>query len=261
MSHSAPLSFLSHSPGRLGLSQTYPTVLCLTQSHCPSHPTVPGYSDYPGHIPLYWVSLSSTVLPIPQSRDTKIIPDICHCIRSLPIPQSRDTRIIPDISHCIQSHSDPTVFPIPQSQDTGIILTVLCLIQSDCSSHLTVAGLFRTYPTAFILTQSPLSFPSHSPRILGLYPLYWVSLSPTVLPIPSQYTGLKYITLLQIKDSFLFYFTTIMTVCYVENEENKSGTVHFSSHLDNQAKVCSNGRQVTLQSKICPPMTGGCEVE
>ena len=132
----------------LGLSQTYPTVLGLTQSHCPSHPTVLGYWDYPGnillylsltqphcpshptvleywHIPLYWVSLSPTVLPIPQSRDT---------------------RIIPDISHCTGSHSVSLSFP---SHSPGIL------------------GLSQTYPTLPRSHSVPLSFPSH---ILG----YWV---------------------------------------------------------------------------------------
>ena len=220
---SHPLSLPSNSPRILGLSWTYRTILCLTQSLCPSHPTVPGYWDYLRHIPLYWVSLSPTVLPIPQSRDTawdypEHIPLYWVSLSPtvLPIPQSRDTGIIPNISHCTGSHS------------------------------------------------VPLSFPFHSPGILGLYPLYWVSLSPNVIPIPSQCTSLKYITLLQIKGSFRFYFMTIMKVCYVENEENKSCTVHFSSHLDGQEKVCSNGRQVALQSKICPgyfPMTGECQVE
>ena len=43
VSHSVPLSFPFQSHGILGISPTYSTVLCLTQSHFPFHPKVMGY--------------------------------------------------------------------------------------------------------------------------------------------------------------------------------------------------------------------------
>ena len=66
---------------------TYPTVLRLTQS-CPSHPTIPGYWDFLRYIPLYILGLTQSHSPShPQSRDITGSP-------VLPIPKSRDTKII-----------------------------------------------------------------------------------------------------------------------------------------------------------------------
>ena len=150
-------------PRVLRLSQTYPTVLG-----------------------------SSTVLPIPQSQDTVIIPNISHC--TLPIPQSWDTWIIPDISHSAESHSVPLSFP---SHSPGILElpqtypAVLGLTQSHCPFHPTVRG-YWDYPGPVPLYSVSLSphCPSH-PTVPGYWdypghiPLYWVSLSPT-LSFPSH---------------------------------------------------------------------------
>ena len=149
-------------PGYCG----YPRSHCTRQFHCPSHHTVPGYSQ--------------------------TYPNISHC--TLPIPQSWDTWIIPDISHSAGSHSVPLSFP---SHSPGILKlpqtypAVLGLTQSHCPSHPTVRG-YWDYPGPVPLYSVSLSphCPSH-PTVPGYwdYPghilLYWVSLSPT-LSFPSH---------------------------------------------------------------------------
>ena len=168
-SHSVPQSFPSHmQPRDTGIIPTHPSVQGLTQSHGPSHPTcTPGILGLSQHIPLYRVSLSPTVLPIPYAVPGYWdYPDTSHCTGSHSVPRSfpshmhsRDTGIIPThptvqgltqshsprilgLSRCTGSHSVPQSFPSDmQSWDAGII---------------------PTHPTVQGLTQS------HSPRILGL---------------------------------------------------------------------------------------------
>ena len=135
---------------------TYPTVLDSIQLHCPSHPKVPGYPDIshcigslsvalsfpsqspgiPGHIPLYWVSLSRIVLPIPKSRDIRTYPTVLglsqsHC------PSHPKVLGYPDISHCIGSLLVPLSFP---SQIHAILISS---VSQDCGMGRTV-GLCET---------------------------------------------------------------------------------------------------------------------
>ena len=115
-------------------------------SHCTGFHSValsfPSQSPgIPGHIPLYWVSLSRIVLPIPKSRDTWTYPTV------LGLSQS----------HC---PSHPKVLGYPDTYPT-----VLGVSQLHCPSHPKVPGYLDISHCIGSLSVA-LSFPSQIHAIL-----------------------------------------------------------------------------------------------
>ena len=121
-----PLSFPSQSlKGTVGCPQDSHVPAQTSQSHCPSHPTVPrGLRDVLRTPMSQHRHHSPTVLPIPLSQRD------CGMSSGLPLSQHR--------------HHSPTVLPIPLSQ-------------GDC-------GMSSGLPCPSTDITVPLSFPSHCPK-------------------------------------------------------------------------------------------------
>ena len=145
-----PLSFPSHCPkGTAGCPQDSHVPAQTSQSHCPSHPTVPrGLRDVLRTPLSHHRHHSPTVLPIPLSQGD------CGMSSGLPCPTTDITVPLSFPSHCPKGNAGcPQDSPVPPQTS-----------QSHCPSHPTVPRGLRD------VLRTPLSYHRHH--------------SPTVLPIP-----------------------------------------------------------------------------